>query len=140
MATDHRVDGIVAALRAEGRKRTTTGKPIALGTIKSLRYKYRIPAPPPPKGTLNVRQVREKYRVRLCGVHYWIEHGIVPAVQRKRNAPMRSRSTTSRIGALENWPSTQLIFVYHPQRKPYEVHYARRVMPKQLRTQPLIAG
>jgi len=87
LATDHRDDDIVAALRAEGRKSTMTGEPIALGTVKWLRYKYRIPAPPPPKGTLNVRQVRERYGVSLWVVHYWIERGIIPAVQRKRNAP-----------------------------------------------------
>ena len=87
LATDHRDDDIVAALRAEGRKSTMTGEPIALGTVKWLRYKYRIPAPPPPKGTLNVRQVRERYGVSLWVVHYWIARGIIPAVQRKRNAP-----------------------------------------------------
>ena len=69
LAADHRDDDIVAVLRAEGQKSTTTGKPITLGTIKWLRYKYRIPAPPPPKGTLNVRQVRERYGVSLWVVH-----------------------------------------------------------------------
>jgi DNA invertase Pin-like site-specific DNA recombinase len=87
LAADHRDDHIVAVLRAEGQKSTTTGKPITLGTIKWLRYKYRIPAAPPPKGTLNVRQVRERYGVSLWVVHYWIERGVVPAVQCKRNAP-----------------------------------------------------
>jgi hypothetical protein len=87
LAADHRDGDIVAVLRAEGQKSTTTGKPITLGTIKWLRYKYRIPAPPPPKGTLNVRQVRERYGVSLWLVHYWIERGVVPAVQCKRNAP-----------------------------------------------------
>src|SRR5664280_2364187 len=50
---------------------------------------------------------------------------------RRRNAsgmrPMRSRSTTSWIVAFENRSSTQLIFVYHPQHKLHEVHYARHV-------------
>jgi hypothetical protein len=87
LAADHRDDDIVAVLRAEGQKSTTTGKPITLGAVKWLRYKYRIPAPPPPKGTLNVRRVRERYGVSLWVVHYWIERGIVPAVQCKRNAP-----------------------------------------------------
>src|SRR5271155_5039885 len=41
--------------------------------------------------------------------------------------PMPSRSTTSWISAFENGPSTQPIFVYHPQRKLREVQYARRV-------------
>ena len=87
LAADHRDDDMVAVLHAEGQKSTTTGKPITLSTIKWLRFKYRIPAPPPPKGTLNFRQVRERYGVSLCVVHYWIERGVVPAVQRKQNAP-----------------------------------------------------
>ena len=41
--------------------------------------------------------------------------------------PMPSRSTPSWISAFENGPSTQPIFVYHPQRKLLEVQYARRV-------------
>ncbi len=87
LAADHHDDDIVTMLRDEGQKSTATGKLITLGTIKWLRYKYRIPAPPPPEGTLNVRQVREKYGVSLWVVHYWIARGIVPAVKRKWNAP-----------------------------------------------------
>ena len=40
---------------------------------------------------------------------------------------MPSRSTPSWISAFENGPSTQPIFIYHPQRKLLEVQYARRV-------------
>jgi DNA invertase Pin-like site-specific DNA recombinase len=87
LAADHHDDEIVTMLRDEGQKSTATGKLITLGTIKWLRYKYRIPAPPPPEGTLNVRQVRDKYGVSLWVVHYWIARGIVPAVSRKWNAP-----------------------------------------------------
>jgi DNA invertase Pin-like site-specific DNA recombinase len=87
LAADHHDDEIVTMLRDEGQKSTATGKLITLGTIKWLRYKYRIPAPPPPEGTLNVRQVRDKYGVSLWVVHYWIARGIVPAVNRKWNAP-----------------------------------------------------
>jgi DNA invertase Pin-like site-specific DNA recombinase len=87
LAVDHHDDEIVAKLRDEGQKSTTTGKPITVATIKWLRFKHRIPAPPPPIGTLNVRQVREKYGVSLWVVYYWIERGIVSAEQRKGNAP-----------------------------------------------------
>jgi hypothetical protein len=52
-----------------------------------LRYKHHIPAPQSPTGTLNVRQVREKYGVSVWVVHYWIERGIVSAMQYKPNAP-----------------------------------------------------
>jgi DNA invertase Pin-like site-specific DNA recombinase len=103
LAVDHRDEDIVAMLRAEGRKSTTTGKPMALGTIKWLRYKYRIPAPPPPKGTLNVRQIRERYGVSLWVVHYWIERGIVPAVQRKPNAPYAISIDTALDRRLREW-------------------------------------
>ena len=49
---------------------------------------------------------------------------------------MPSRSTPSWISAFENGPSTQPIFVYHPQGKLHEVQYARRVA---LRVNPLVA-
>jgi hypothetical protein len=87
LAVDHHDDEIVTLLRNEGHKSTTTGKPITPGTIKWLRYKHRIQAPQPPEGSLNVRQVRERYGVSLWVVHYWIDRGIIPALQRKPNAP-----------------------------------------------------
>ena len=87
LAVDHHDDEIVVMMGSEGYKTSTTGKPITLSTIKWLRYKHHIPAPQPPTGTLNVRQVREKYGVSLWVVHYWIERGIVSARQYKPNAP-----------------------------------------------------
>ena len=57
LAVDYHDDEIVTLLRKDGQ---STGKPIALGTVKWLRYKHRIPAPKPPPGTLNVRQVRDR--------------------------------------------------------------------------------
>jgi len=87
LAVDHHDDEVAVIMRSEGYKNSRTGKPITLATIKWLRYKHRIPAPQPPIGTLNVRQVREKYGVSLWVVHYWIERGIVSARHRKPNAP-----------------------------------------------------
>ena len=92
-----RRDEIVTLLRNEGHKSTTTGKPITPGTIKWLRYKHRIQAPQPPEGSLNVRQVRERYRVSLWVVHYWIDRGIIPALQRKPNAPYARRSFRDKL-------------------------------------------
>jgi hypothetical protein len=86
LAIDHHDDEIVALLRAEGH-RSSTDKPLTLGTIKWIRYKHRIPAPKPPAGSLSVRQVGERYGVSLWVVHYWIEHGIVSAVRRRPNGP-----------------------------------------------------
>jgi DNA invertase Pin-like site-specific DNA recombinase len=87
LAANHHDDEIATLLRIEGCKSTITGKPITLGTIKWLRYKHRIQALRPSEGTMNVRQVCEKYGVSHWVVHYWIGRGIVPAKQRKRNAP-----------------------------------------------------
>jgi DNA invertase Pin-like site-specific DNA recombinase len=86
LAVNHHDDEIVALLRAEGH-RSATGKPLASGAIKWIRYKHRIPAPKPPAGSLSVRQVREQYGVSLWVVHYWIERGIVSAVQRRPSGP-----------------------------------------------------
>jgi DNA invertase Pin-like site-specific DNA recombinase len=87
LAVNHHDDEIATLLRSEGCKSTITGKPITPGTIKWLRYKHRIQAPRPSEGTLNVRQVCENYSVSHWVVHYWISRGIVPAKQRKPNAP-----------------------------------------------------
>ena len=56
-------------------------------TISWIRYKHRIPGPLPPAGTFTVAQVRQRYGVSLWVVHYWIQRPIVPATQRKPNAP-----------------------------------------------------
>jgi DNA invertase Pin-like site-specific DNA recombinase len=77
---------IVAKLKTEGLT-SSTGKPFTVDMIQWIRYKHRIPAPPSPAGTMNVKQVREEYGVSLWVVHYWIERGIVSAVHRKPNAP-----------------------------------------------------
>jgi hypothetical protein len=77
---------IVARLNGDGVK-NSTGKPFTVGMIRAIRYKHRIPGPPLPVGTLNVTQVRERYGISPSVVYYWIERGILSAVQRKPNAP-----------------------------------------------------
>jgi hypothetical protein len=77
---------IVELLNGEGLT-SSTGKPFTLEMISWIRYKHRIPGPLPPAGTLTVRQVRQRYGVSLWVVHYWIQRRIVPATQRKPNAP-----------------------------------------------------
>ena len=77
---------IVELLNGEGLT-SSTGKPFTLEMISWIRYKHHIPGPLPPAGTLTVRQVRQRYGVSLWVVHYWIQRRIVPATQRKRNAP-----------------------------------------------------
>ena len=87
LAINHHDNEIVTLLSNEGHKSTTMGRPITSATIKWLRYKHRIQAPRPPQGSLSVRQVRERYGVSLWVVHYWIDRGIIPSLQRKANAP-----------------------------------------------------
>ena len=103
LAINHHDDEITALLRSEGCKSTITGKPIALGTIKWLRYKHRIQAPRPSEGTLNVRQVCEKYGVSHWVVHYWISLGIVSAKQRKSNAPYAITIDNESDRRLQQW-------------------------------------
>ena len=103
LAINHHDDEIATLLRSEGCKSTITGKPIALGTIKWLRYKHRIQAPRPSEGTLNVRQVCEKYGVSHWVVHYWISRGIVSAKQRKPNAPYAIAIDNELDRRLQQW-------------------------------------
>jgi DNA invertase Pin-like site-specific DNA recombinase len=105
LAVNHHDDEIVALLRSEGHTSSTTGKPITPSTIKWLRYKHRIRAPQPPEGTLNVRQVRERYSVSLWVVHYWINRGIVPTVQRKPNVPYAITINDKLDRRLREWVS-----------------------------------
>lgn len=87
LAIDHDDDEIETLLRDEGYSSAMTGKPMTIGGIKWLRYKHRISAPRPSEGTLNVRQVCEKYGVSLWVVHYWISRQIISASQRRPNGP-----------------------------------------------------
>jgi hypothetical protein len=114
LARDHHDDEIIALLRSEGHKGSTTGKPITAATIKWLRYKYRIPAPHP-AGTLNVRQVCERYGVSHWVVHYWIERGIVAAAQRKPNAPYAFSVDDKLDRYLKEWVANSTHF--HPSSR-----------------------
>jgi hypothetical protein len=77
---------IVAQLKSDGQT-SSTGRPFTVSMIRWIRYKHRITGPSLPAGTLNVSQVCERFGVSLWVVHYWIERGIVSALQRKPNAP-----------------------------------------------------
>jgi hypothetical protein len=86
LANQHDDDDIVALLNCEHLK-SSTGKSFTISIIRWIRYKYRIPSKSPPAGAVNVSQVRARYGVSLWVVHYWIQRGIVTAVQRKPNTP-----------------------------------------------------
>jgi hypothetical protein len=66
---------------------SSTGKPFTVSIVRWIRFKHRIPGPSLPTGMLTVSQVCERYGVSLWVVHYWIERGVVSAVQRKPNTP-----------------------------------------------------
>ncbi|MBO0757048.1 MAG: recombinase family protein [Bradyrhizobiaceae bacterium] len=103
LAIIHHDDEIVTLLCEEGYLSTTTGKPMTISAVKWLRYKHKIPAPRPSEGTLNVRQVCEKYGVSLYVVHYWIDREIVSAAQRKPNAPYEITINEDSDQRLRNW-------------------------------------
>jgi hypothetical protein len=50
-----------------------------------------------------VRQVCEKYGVSHWVVHYWISRGIVPAKQRKPNAPYAITIDNNLDRRLQQW-------------------------------------
>jgi hypothetical protein len=77
---------IAQRLNGEGLT-SSTGKPFTVSIVRWIRFKHRIPGPLLPTGTLTVSQVCERYGVSLWVVHYWIERGVVSAVQRKPNTP-----------------------------------------------------
>ena len=86
MAEKYDDEEIVRRLNGEGLT-SSTGKAFTVSIIRWIRFKHHIPGPPLPTGTLTVSQVRERYGISLWVVHYWIERGVVSAVQRKPNAP-----------------------------------------------------
>jgi DNA invertase Pin-like site-specific DNA recombinase len=70
---------LAAALNAAG-QRTGTGRPFDLDAVQWLRWRYRIPAPPPfVAGELSVREVARRLGVSAGVVYYWIGHGRLDA-------------------------------------------------------------
>ena len=86
LANQHDDEEIIALLNCEHLK-SSTNKPFTVSMIRWIRYKHRIPSKSLPAGAINVSQVRARYGVSLWVVHYWIQRGIVTAVQRKSNRP-----------------------------------------------------
>jgi DNA invertase Pin-like site-specific DNA recombinase len=95
-------DEIVQQLNAEGCQ-SSTGKPLTQSMIKWLRHKHQIPAPPPPDGTLSVRQVCDTYGVSHWVVYYWIEIGLVSAGRRKPTTPYAITITDKVDNRLREW-------------------------------------
>ncbi|HEX5620040.1 MAG TPA: recombinase family protein [Solirubrobacteraceae bacterium] len=70
---------LAAELNAAG-QRTGTGRPFDLDAVQWLRWRYRIPAPPPlAAGEFSVRDVARRLGVSDGVVYYWIARGQLDA-------------------------------------------------------------
>jgi DNA invertase Pin-like site-specific DNA recombinase len=86
-------DEIVQQLNAEGCQ-SSTGKLLTQSMIKWLRHKHQIPAPPPPDGTLSVRQVCDTYGVSHSTAPSRSATGMPPVIWRSVGHWRRSSATT----------------------------------------------
>jgi hypothetical protein len=102
LASRHDDHEIVALLDRDGLK-SSTGKPFTVSMIRWIRYKHRIFGPSLPEGTLNVRQVRERYGVSMWVVYYWIERGLIDARRRKPGLPYAITISDKTDRTLRNW-------------------------------------
>jgi hypothetical protein len=93
---------IVAKLDRDGLT-SSTGKRFTVSMIRWIRYKYRIPSPPLPGGTLNVNQVRKRYGVSMWVVYYWIDGGLITAQKRKPGLPYAITITDAIDHRLRDW-------------------------------------
>ena len=93
---------IVAMLDRDGLT-SSTGKRFTVSMIRWIRYKYRIPSPPLPGGTLNVNQVRKRYGVSMWVVYYWIDGGLITAQKRKPGLPYAITITDAIDHRLRDW-------------------------------------
>jgi DNA invertase Pin-like site-specific DNA recombinase len=82
---------------------SSTGKPFTEHMVRWIRFKHRIPGPSLSPGTLTASQICERYGVSRWVVHYWIEHGIVPATQRKPNTPYAITIDDALDRRLQEW-------------------------------------
>jgi hypothetical protein len=80
-------DGEIAAKFNGDGLTSSTGKLFTASMISWIRFKHRIPGPSLPAGTLNVRQVQQKYGVSMWVVYDWIENGLITAHKRKSGLP-----------------------------------------------------
>jgi hypothetical protein len=82
---------------------SSTGKRFTVSMIRWIRYKYRIPSPPLPAGTFNVKQLRQRYGVSMWVVYYWIDGGLITAQKRKPGLPYVITITDATDRRLRDW-------------------------------------
>ncbi len=96
-------DQEIIALLGHENVTSSTGKPFTLSMIRWIRHKYRIPGPPVPAGTLNVRQLRDRYGVSMWVVYYWIDRGLIDARRKKPGLPYAITITDEIDRTLRHW-------------------------------------
>jgi DNA invertase Pin-like site-specific DNA recombinase len=80
-------DAAIATRLEQSGQRGSSGRPFTASMVKWIRYRHRIPASPPPAGTVGVEQVCQRYGVSRWVVYDWIEHGFLPAHRSKPGMP-----------------------------------------------------
>jgi DNA invertase Pin-like site-specific DNA recombinase len=103
-------DAIAAALNAHG-LHSGRGQPFTATAVAWIRYKYQIrkPGSDPrmaarldarPDGRYSTRALALQLGVTISTVHYWREHGIIPAIQETPGGPWWHTVTPAVLAAL----------------------------------------
>jgi len=110
LATGRTDDAIAAALNALG-LRSGRNQPLTSDAVAWIRYKYQIrkPGSDPrlaacldarPDGRYSTRALATHLGVTISTVHYWREHGIIPAIQETPGGPWWHTVTPAVLTAL----------------------------------------
>jgi hypothetical protein len=116
LAAIHDDDKIIALLKHEGLT-SSTGRPFTVAMTRWIRYKHRIPGPPPPARTFSVNQVCERYGVSLWVVYYWIDRGLVTAHRKKPGLPYAITLTDATDHRLRDWVANSPRIASRPQTR-----------------------
>jgi hypothetical protein len=118
---------------------SSTGKPFTVNMVRWIRFKHRIPGPLLSPGKLRARFAKDMASADGSSIT-----GSNTASSLQHNASqirhMPSQSMTPLTGGCKNGWRTPDIFVHHPQRKLFEVHYARTVRMLSGRCEPSVSG
>jgi DNA invertase Pin-like site-specific DNA recombinase len=94
---------IADTLNEEG-LRSAKGQAFAVGMIKWIRFKHRIPAPVLQRpGELTVQEVGQKFAVSQYVVYYWLNNGLLTARRAQPNGRMWITLTAQHEQALQAW-------------------------------------
>jgi DNA invertase Pin-like site-specific DNA recombinase len=113
LATGRTDDAIAAALNARGLQ-SGRGPPFTAAAVAWIRDKYQIPKPGSdprvaartdarPDGRYSTRALATHLGVTISTVHYWREHGIIPAIQETPGGPWWHEVTPAVLAALRTY-------------------------------------